>query len=284
MTFTLVTAAQGISDDTFWAGIETYWRKFPEFADQNSYGYSNIFNLGPGAGYLWTMRPWIVPSMHLSEFIAMVQPLLDELTALGVLIEPAFFEHDNFYEAYVNHFSPEVVGMQQVRTGSRLIPKKNWEDPALLNDTIAALRSIVTEGSPLIHYNINAAAPAGTPANAANPAWRDAVMFAIVGNTWTADTDPAEVEAINKRITYDWMERLRKVTPGGGGYGNEGDVMEPDFGHAFYGDNYPRLYELKQKIDPWGVFYAPTAVGSENWYIENPEWLTVQTGRLCKKA
>ncbi|GKT41181.1 FAD-linked oxidoreductase patO [Colletotrichum spaethianum] len=80
------------------------------------------------------------------------------------------------------------------------------------------------------------------------------------------------------------MGRLRDIAPGGGGYGNEGDVMEPDFGQAFFGSNYGRLYELKKKIDPWGVFYAPTAVGSEDWYIARQEdWLTLQTDRLCRK-
>ncbi|ELR07416.1 hypothetical protein GMDG_02551 [Pseudogymnoascus destructans 20631-21] len=30
---------------------------------------------------------------------------------------------------------------------------------------------------------------------------------------------------------------------------------------------YPRLYALKKKLDPYGLFYAPTAVGSEDWYV-----------------
>jgi hypothetical protein len=63
---------------------------------------------------------------------------------------------------------------------------------------------------------------------------------------------------------------------------SEADINEPNFQQAFYGTNYDRLYSLKQKYDPWGLFYAPTAVGSENWYIagQDPN-LPTQNGRLC---
>ena len=60
--------------------------------------------------------------------------------------------------------------------------------------------------------------------------------------------------------------------------------MEPNFGQAFFGSNYDRLLGIKQKVDPWDVFWAPTAVGSEDWYVtDQEEWLTLQTGRLCRK-
>ncbi|KAH6679924.1 hypothetical protein F5X68DRAFT_244846 [Plectosphaerella plurivora] len=283
MSWSIITPAMNMTEDTFWAVIESYWRRFPEFSAQKSYGYSVLFPIGPGL-YLWNMEPWIVPGMHLDEFKEMVAPLLEDWAALGVDVQPTFFEYDNFYETWQNEFPSENVGTAEVRTGSRLIPAANWEDPALLNETIATLRELAQEGSALIHYNINAAAPRGTAASAANPAWRDALMFVIIGSGWAPDAPAEEVERVNVRITRDWMERLRQITPGGGGYGNEGDVMEPNFGQAFFGENYHRLYELKKKIDPWGVFYAPTAVGSEDWYITGQEeWLTLQTGRLCRK-
>ena len=60
--------------------------------------------------------------------------------------------------------------------------------------------------------------------------------------------------------------------------------MEPDFHQAFFGINYDRLFRIKKEVDPWGVFWAPTAVGSEDWYVTRQEdWLTLQTGRLCRK-
>jgi hypothetical protein len=63
---------------------------------------------------------------------------------------------------------------------------------------------------------------------------------------------------------------------------SEADILEPNFQQAFYGSNYDRLYALKQKYDPTGLFYAPTGVGSENWYMNGQvDAIPTQNGRLC---
>ncbi|KAF9004392.1 hypothetical protein BDQ17DRAFT_1198223, partial [Cyathus striatus] len=54
----------------------------------------------------------------------------------------------------------------------------------------------------------------------------------------------------------------RDVSPGAGSYLNEADVNEPNWQDLFWGTKYDRLCEIKQKVDPWGLFYAPIAVGS----------------------
>ncbi|KAL6352400.1 hypothetical protein LRP88_14167 [Fusarium phalaenopsidis] len=269
VTWSLSSEEAGISKDLFWEAMRIYWAKFPEYNDNHTYGYSTLFSAGPGK-YLWSMKPWLVPGMQLPRS------------------RPC-------------HFPTESVGASTVRTASRPIPRKNFEDVELLNKTMDTVQSIVEDGSVLIQYNINGAAPKNVASSALNPAWRDASMFAIVGAGWSPDSSPADILATNKKITNDWMERLREVTPGSGGYGNEGDVMEPNFGQAFYGsENYKRLYALKKKLDPWGIFYAPTAVGSEDWGIVKvpglldgllygdlletlSSWLTLQAGRLCRK-
>lgn len=284
VTFT-ITSGNGTAntDDVFWSAVETYWRKFPTYAAKNAYGYSSLFP-NPEGGYMWSMLPWLVPGMKLADFKAMVSPLFKEWTELGLQFKPEYFEHDNFYETWTSHFPTETVANTNLRTASRLFPKKNWEDEATLQKTIDAIRGIVEEGSAFIGYNMNGAAPEGTPASAANPAWREAVMFGIIGSSWAPDASPEEVVDANMKITHDWMERLRKLTPTSGGYLNEGDVMEPNFGQSYYGSNYKRLLSIKKAIDPSDLFWGPTAVGSENWYITGQEeWLTKQTGRLCRK-
>ncbi|KAF4982316.1 hypothetical protein FZEAL_2045 [Fusarium zealandicum] len=300
VTWVLSTEKAGISKDLFWKAMRIYWAKFPEYNDQHTYGYSTLFPAGEGK-YTWNMLPWLVPGMELSKFKAMVSPLFKEWKEIGFEVEPKWFTHDNFYDTWKNHFPVESIGASTVRTGSRLISRKNWDDAELLNKTMNTIQAVVEDGSVLIQYNMNGAAPKNIASSALNPAWRDASMFAIIGSGWAPDGKPEEILAANKKITNDWMERLREVSPGSGGYGNEGDVMEPDFQQAFYGsENYKRLYALKKKLDPWGVFYAPTAVGSEDWKIEQipgaldslpygdwletlSTWLTLQTGRLCRK-
>jgi FAD/FMN-containing dehydrogenase len=270
------------SDAVFWQAMYAYWAKMPEFADKGSYGYGNIFPRGPaGAGYTWTMLPWLVPGMALADFKAMVQPLFDEWTAMGFSFTPVYFEHDNFYDTWSTHFPTEAVANSNLRTASRLFPRSAWANATERTAMFDAVRSVIEEGSALIQYNMNPAAPAGTPASAANSHWRDAIWFGIMGTGWAPGISQEELEAVQRKITDDWMGRLRPYGPGG--YGNEGDVMEPDFADAFYGTNYDRLLQIKRRVDPYDVFWAPTAVGSERWKVAGqPDWLTLQTGKLCK--
>ncbi|KXX76634.1 6-hydroxy-D-nicotine oxidase [Madurella mycetomatis] len=283
LTWTIVSGPDTPNPDSlFWDAMYAYWRKFPEYASKGAYGYSMIFPRGaPGSGYVWTMQPFHVPGMPLAEFQAMVAPLFEEWTALGFDFAPTYFEHDNFYDTWSQHFPTEAVANSNLRTASRLFPASNWEDEATREAMFDAVRSVVEEGSALIQYNMRPAAPAGTPASGANSHWRDAVWFGIMGTGWAPGLSESELEAVHNKITHNWMERLRVYGPGA--YGNEGDVMEPDFGEAFFGTNYGRLLQIKRRVDPSDVFWAPTAVGSETWEVaDQADWLTTQTGRLCK--
>ena len=73
------------------------------------------------------------------------------------------------------------------------------------------------------------------------------------------------------------MPKLAEITPGGAAYLNEADSNEPNFQQTFYGTNYARLRDIKRKYDPLDMFYALTAVGSEEWEV-------VRAGRLCRRA
>lgn len=55
----------------------------------------------------------------------------------------------------------------------------------------------------------------------------------------------------------------------------QGDPYQSNWQETFYGANYPRLRSIKAKYDPHDIFYATTAVGSDEWEIESP-------GRLCR--
>jgi hypothetical protein len=78
------------------------------------------------------------------------------------------------------------------------------------------------------------------------------------------------------------MKLLRDITPDSGSYMSEADRLEPDFKHAFYGGNYPRLLDIKKKYDPHDVFWAATAVGSDSWVLVTQDGLPTENGRLCR--
>lgn len=80
-------------------------------------------------------------------------------------------------------------------------------------------------------------------------------------------------------MTNSLIPKLAKLTPNGGAYINEADFQQPNFQEVFYGANYPKLEAIKRKYDPFDIFYAITAVGSESWYEDQS-----QDGRLCPTA
>lgn len=67
---------------------------------------------------------------------------------------------------------------------------------------------------------------------------------------------------------------FRDETPGAGAYFNEADYFEPNFQETFWGkENYDYLYNIKQNVDPNGLFYCHNCVGSEDW----------EEGGMCRK-
>lgn len=285
LTLSITIGPDGdVSETIFWQAITGWWRRFPAFVKQGSYAYSIILPT-PDGGLSWALTPWMVPDMTLDQFKEMTADLRGEWERIGFNIKLDFFETDNFYDAWTNHFPEDTVGVPNLRTASRLIPSENWENQSLLGDTVSFIQRAVRNGSSLIGYNIRAAPVADAPASATIPIWRDTTMFAIVGTMWDETLPNPEVDVINERITKEWTASLRSLTPGGGTYGNEADVMDPEFQGAFYGyDNYNRLMTIKQTVDPWGLFYAPTGVGSEDWKITNQSgYVLKQTGQLCRK-
>lgn len=122
------------------------------------------------------------------------------------------------------------------------------------------------------------------PDNAVNPAWRTAGLQFVTIRFWDADTTWDEYAAYSEEFTTEWMPILIEATPGGGAYDSEGDTNEPNFKESFYGlEEYARLLEIKEKYDPYDLFYANKGVGSDAWYVTDQRTgLATQNGKLCR--
>ncbi|KAM5350689.1 hypothetical protein ACJ41O_007194 [Fusarium nematophilum] len=209
-------------------------------------------------------------------------PLFAKWASLGIKVQPNWSEHKNFLSAWSTGFPVEPVGSYGNKMASRLFPRENLEDPAKFNTTFEALKGLSDRGGTLIGFGITGG-PGPHPDNAVNPAWRGAAMFVISWVTWAADTPLKRIAELSKELTEVWMQPWRDAAPNSGAYASEGDVTEPGFQKSFYGSKYTRLYQIKQKYDPWGLFYAQVGVGSENWYVTGQiEGLPTQNGRLCR--
>lgn len=229
------------------------------------------------------MNPFFAVNHTLAEYNALVQPWYNELSSLGIQVQPNSTYYDNFYDAWMSGFPLETVASSTMMTGSRLFPRSNWEDAETLNKTFNTLRDTVTAGFPLLAFNMKAELQRGFASNSANPAFRQTLMHAITSTSWTETTSNTDIKAKMDHFTNDILGKWRAVSPDAGAYMSESDIQEPDFQLSFYGSNYKRLYQLKKKYDPSALFYAPTGVGSEEWTVRSLDGLPDQNGRLCRR-
>ncbi len=61
------------------------------------------------------------------------------------------------------------------------------------------------------------------------------------------------------------MSAFKNAAPNAGTYLNTADYVAKNWQTVFWGTNYPRLLEIKNKYDLAGMFYCEQCVGSEKW-------------------
>jgi FAD/FMN-containing dehydrogenase len=109
--------------------------------------------------------------------------------------------------------------------------------------------------------------------NAVNPALRTAIMRVAAELHWEG-TDQATLNA-KFNAASKASASLKSLAPEGGTYANEADPTTKDWQRTFWGANYARLLQIKQKVDPDRVFYCRMCVGSE--------FMDDQKGILCRR-
>ncbi|MGD9591084.1 MAG: FAD-binding protein [Candidatus Berkiella sp.] len=104
-----------------------------------------------------------------------------------------------------------------------------------------------------------------------NPSAHDAVGLVIL-NKGNSDIFPGingelDAKEIEKSIKpyREAYEIIKAISPNAGSYANEADYFQKDWQNEFWGTNYSKLYDIKQKYDPEGLFYCHHCVGSEQW-------------------
>ncbi|EAW09306.1 FAD binding domain protein [Aspergillus clavatus NRRL 1] len=270
-----------VSADTFWAGVRAYFDRFAAHADAGTYAYFWVLPTGP-RDFRFLMNPFFAVNHTVAQCHALLQPWFDELDALAIPYTPNTTYYPTFHAAWQAGFPLESVALSTMMTGSRLFPRANWEDPARLNQTFAALQATIRAGHPLLAFNLKAELAAGAAANAANPAFRSTLLHAITSTSWADAASPRDILQTMQTFATEVLDGWRQTCPDAGAYMSEATVLEPNFQQSFYGSHYARLYALKQRYDPFGLFYAPTAVGSEDWVVRSADGLPDQNGRLCR--
>ena len=150
-------------------------------------------------------------------------------------------------------------------------------EPARQAELVNALFAASRQWTTALHFNKGLAGAPSEAVTAArdtatNPAAADAFALAIIAAsgppafTGIAGHEPNLAEArTNAKNIAAAMAELRKLVPSPGSYVSESNYFEADWRGAFWGANYPRLRQVKDKYDPDGLFFVHHGVGSEDW-------------------
>lgn len=272
--------------ETFWKGVNIYYLFANKVTHAGGFGFSYVYpNTLSNGSFSFTTSNRLI-NMSPADSLTFHQPLYDAFDAAGINItKPTFLPPATIY----GNQRPSNIGDKpnNLRYTSRLFPSAHWLDEPLFEADMSAIRSAIEAGY-TFHGTLASplASTAGWPGSnsAINPAWRVGTMHAMLFykdqslTIQSASQATAASQDINK-----YIKNWQKLTPGGGAYMNEADPADPDWQQSFYGSNYERLDEVKRDVDPWGVFWAETTVGSERWEVRTEDGFPFgQNGRLCR--
>ncbi|ORY01670.1 FAD binding domain-containing protein [Clohesyomyces aquaticus] len=271
-----------VSADTFWEGVKAFWDEMTTYNKAKTYSYFFIANVN--GTYSFEMFPFFATQKSIAAYNALTSRFFSKLTGLGIRYQHTFQHYDTFYPAYKATFGTinYRVGGYATIPGNRLIPAANWEDAALSQKTLEAVKHAVDNALRIGIYH-QAPAPQGKTLNSVNPAFRSEGAMLIAINPVPANATADQLAAGSAKLTNTILGPLRDITPNGGAYANEADIAEPDWQKSFWGSNYERLLSIKKKWDPTDLFYVHHGVGSEGWVVNDGErGVQTQDGKLCR--
>lgn len=257
---------EGISVDDFYAAISAYHESLSSIVDAGAMSISSFSNTS------FKIWPMTAPGISEAQLAQLLRPYLTKLENLGIKYNLVLRQFSGYLPEFTAMQNSIAVGVGQY--GGRLIPRSLVERNN--SDLTAAFRSIIEDGAGVTTVSLSVSkSVAGDVYNAVLPAWRDTLLDVVIDTEWDFTAPLSAMVALQRRMTEVYIPTLAALTPGGGCYLNEADFLEPNWQETFYGSNYNRLREIKRKFDPEDVFYAPTAVGSD-------EWVVLDGGRLCR--
>ncbi|KAH9880299.1 hypothetical protein IAQ61_000588 [Plenodomus lingam] len=250
-----------LSAETFWAGMEAYWKFSPQICAAGGLGYNFIYPTNTPTGLTFTVGI-SVPNMSAIAYGRFLHPLIQELNDLGIEVPlPALkrslhtVDTDDNISLSHSHSHLASRGILHELTphtllSSRLFPRSSFS-PSTLPQTHTAIRTLVASNLTfhgMSYCPLSSLSP--FTANAVNPAFRTTLLHAQAYFP-TAHWDGAAPLLSRAELTAQHgvlqaaVQQWRDVSPGGGSYVNEGDAQDWEWQQGFYGANYPELREVK---------------------------------------
>ncbi|WEW56366.1 hypothetical protein PRK78_001809 [Emydomyces testavorans] len=263
----------GVANAPYWSAMEKLHAQLPALSDAGASGYYWIIpNLPvPNVGQIAATSVvfFFANNNDVSSVDKAYAPLLSSLKKIPGL--NVTYETEQLPKT-TDIYKPLFQGADETGTasiiGSRLISRKFFESKDGPSNLISMLQKLKHEPGVPVFGHLVAGGQVAKNRDieiALNPAWRKALVHVVVSRGWSKDTPLTEQRAIQSNLTNVEVPLLKNLEPDMGAYVNEADANEKDFQESFWGSNYGRLYGLKKKWDPRGLFIVRAGVGSEDW-------------------
>ncbi|KAK8018590.1 hypothetical protein PG991_007780 [Apiospora marii] len=267
ITFNNVTAGS----DAFWNAVGLFNERLPAMVDAG--GNTIAYSLTASSFSIYNL---VAPGKDSAQVQALLDPFLQDLERLGVPYNVSTHQSANYLAQLRRDYGPFPNGpfMTSGLLSSRLVPRDVVIEPKSNAALTEKLRDTASGSEYVILMQaLNASGPPVAD-NAVLPAWRTAVVQAILSTSWDWTVPLEEMERRERVLADEITPAFMAVTPGSGSYLNEANFVQKEWQAQFYGANYETLLGIKLRHDPDGLFYATHAVGSESW---SPD----EKGRLC---
>ncbi|EWC44300.1 hypothetical protein DRE_01126 [Drechslerella stenobrocha 248] len=278
----ITTAAQSFnltSDDTdvFWDWMAYVHSEIPRLSEAGVMGYSYIFNDTSTQKLSW-MALLTTVGGSTDEITQLLDPLYANATSEKYKDHIASGQSNVTFPSFATYFS--AVFREDTTRGPTLLPSRLLDGRALTEDPVLLAATLKKMWGPFVGAYLGHLV--GGPGvsqyknvdMALNPAWRRTYNHLIVGSGF--DTDATKDVALDyAKNVFEY--NLRKLAPDSGQYLNEAAYNSEGWQQANWGENYPRLFTFKNKVDPDGVLYCWNCVGSEKWVVG-------ENGSLCRAS
>jgi len=259
----------------FWETTQDFHANLPKINDAGGSGY-----------YFLTPQSAVVDESTISTLtIALIFVNQSDEAAMRNLLTPllanitsyvgnASVTFDLIFAPQTKYFFQEGLARDADSTGvitvlgSRLVSHSflsTADGPARLTQALKAVEAAHPGDTMIGHIIAGGQVARNKIDSALNPAWRKTVTHLVIGSGWSPNATLAEQNVVRDRITHTQVLLLKVLEPDMGAYLNEADANEEGWQASFWGSNYEKLYELKQKLDPTGLFITRRGVGSEDW-------------------
>ncbi|KAI1263594.1 FAD binding domain protein [Xylariaceae sp. FL1019] len=255
--------------DAFYRAVSAYHELVPSITATKGMGIAEVSNS------TFLLTPLTLPNASRWEAEALLAPLLLQLNSTGVVYELNITESSSWIDHWRTLIKPNPTQLvQNAQYGGWMIPRSVMA--SRLAAVGKAIREITDAGCVFVGLALNVSLPQGEVIpNAVLPAWREAAINVILSTPWPAGASISAMDILAETMTQTCVPALAKLSPDSGAYLNEADPNQPGWQRAFYGDNFGSLLAIKEKYDPHHLFYAPLAVGSDHYKIDD-------AGRLCE--